>query len=96
MLKVNIIQPINDIVIKQLNIGILICRTKQQRCAIAQTKFAKEDYAKQLQAKREALSKKEVELTNIKNRIGILESTIANRDLIVADLNERFVTGRIK
>lgn len=43
-----------------------------------QTQAAKEDYAKQLKKKKEQLTVKEKELEDIKNRIGILESTLAN------------------
>jgi Skp family chaperone for outer membrane proteins len=42
------------------------------------TKTAKEDYAKQLRAKREELSKKEADLNAVKNRLAVLESTLKN------------------
>jgi len=41
-----------------------------------QTKFAKEDYAKRLRRKREDLQQKETELSNIRGRISVLESTL--------------------
>ncbi len=41
-----------------------------------QTLAAKEDYAKQLQKKRQQLAEKEEELANIKSRISVLESTL--------------------
>src|SRR5689334_14351380 len=41
-----------------------------------QTQFAKEDYAKQLAARKDDLSKRETDLQNIKNRIAVLESTV--------------------
>src|SRR5687768_3046770 len=41
-----------------------------------QTLAAKEDYAKQLQRKRQQLADKEEELANIKSRISVLESTL--------------------
>jgi Skp family chaperone for outer membrane proteins len=44
------------------------------------TLAAKEDYEKQRQKKREQLAAKEQELTNIKNRIAVLESTVKGAD----------------
>ena len=41
-----------------------------------QTKYAKEDYAKRLEKKREFLSSKEKELEDISNRISVLETTV--------------------
>lgn len=41
-----------------------------------QTQVAKDDYAKQLKKKKDQLAEKEKELDDIKNRIGILESTL--------------------
>ncbi len=41
-----------------------------------QTNNAKEDYAKQLQKKRDQLADKETKVNNIKNRISVLEATM--------------------
>lgn len=46
-----------------------------------QTRFVKEDYAKQLQKKREQLAEKDAELANIKSRIAVLESTLKGMGL---------------
>jgi Skp family chaperone for outer membrane proteins len=40
-----------------------------------QTKLAKEDYAKQLQKKRDQLAEKEAQVNNLKSKIAVLEST---------------------
>lgn len=41
-----------------------------------QTQIAKEDYAKQLQKKRDLLAEKEAQVNNLKSRIAVLESTV--------------------
>jgi len=41
-----------------------------------QTQAAKEDYAKQLQKRRDQLAEKEAQVNNLKSRISILESTV--------------------
>lgn len=51
-----------------------------------QTKYAKEDYAKRLQKKREAISEKEEELQNLKSRISVLEATF--QDIQHRDAND--------
>lgn len=49
------------------------------------TKEAKEDYAKQLKAKRDELSRREAELNNIKSRLSVLESTLKNGNSSVSE-----------